>query len=62
MEFYTCEELRNICHEHDVICTLMSKSEMYTLLVEKELIDKVPEKSPAIIKMTKSSQTYARTR
>lgn len=50
MEFYTCEELRSICHEHDVVCTQMSKNEMYALLVEKGLIDKVPEKSPAIIK------------
>lgn len=46
MEFYTCEELRNICHENEIICTLLTKKEMYDLLTQNNLIDKVPEKAP----------------
>lgn len=46
MEFYTCETLRNICQENYIMCSRLTKKEMFDLLVEKNLIQKMICETP----------------
>lgn len=42
MECYSCETLINFCKKNKIQCSRLSKKEMYTILVEKDIIDKDP--------------------
>lgn len=46
MNFYTCQDLREICKEHSILCSRLTKEEMYNLLCSEGFITKVPSNSP----------------